>query len=126
MAQIRFQCDGAKGFVESQTLNPVADYTYDKINVADNPLSANLMWGLPEDATIPIEPYRHHIDGEEQEGTFLGSQNVTTWGIKKYEREGAGYPHWLFRLLVPGSEDPETGEALKEGEYEAFIKVDHY
>lgn len=96
-----------------------ADFIYNKINVADTPASANLMWGLPEDDTIPIEPYHHLVDGEEQEGTFLGSQNVTTWGIKEYE--GPNNHYWLYRLLGPGS-----GETLKDGEYETFIKVADY
>lgn len=114
--------------VEALTYDPTGgetDYSYNSINVADDPASANLMWGLPEDETTPIEPYHHFIDGEEQEGTFLGSQNVTTWGIKEYTKED-GPAYWLFRLLVPGSEDPETGCPLEEGEYETFIKVADY
>lgn len=93
--------------------------TYNEVDVADTPESANLMWGLPKDKSIPIEPYHHIVDGEEQDGLFLGAQNVTTWAIKEHQHgTGAGsYPYWLFRLL-----GPENG-GLKDGEYKTFLKV---
>lgn len=85
------------------------------------------MWGLPEAATIPIEPYYHYYaNGTQQPGLFLGSHNVTTWGIKYYEADSGSYgdPYWLIRLLGPGSEDPITGQPLDDGEYETFIRVE--
>ncbi|KAK2756412.1 hypothetical protein FQN54_005304 [Arachnomyces sp. PD_36] len=113
----RLQCTEERG-VEALTIDPTGgetDYSFNKIAVANRPKAANLMWGLPEEETIPIEPYHHVIDGEEQEGTFLGSQNVTTWAIKQLE--GGQYEDWIFRLLLPG------GETLQDGESKTFLKV---
>ena len=93
---------------------------YSAVNIANkDPGSAPIMWGLSDDAEVlPIEPYRHHVDGEEVEGTFLGSGNVTRWGVKYYDPQTEeGFPYWFFRLLQEGAEE------LGEGESDTFIKV---
>ena len=86
------------------------------------------MWGLPAEYSIPVEPYYHEdADGVRQDGIFLGSHGVTSWGVTYYEAGAGtidGLPYWFIRLLGPDSEDPVTGEPLGEGEYETFIRVD--
>lgn len=53
-----------------------------------------------------------------------GYDNSTTWGLRYEERaEVDGNPYFYARLLGPGSGDPETGERLFEGEFEAFVRV---
>lgn len=86
------------------------------------------MWGLPEEYSDVAEPYYHvDTDGVRQEGIFIGARNVTSWGVKYYGPSVGtidGLPYWSIRLLGPGSEDPQTGEPLLEGESETFIRVD--
>ena len=118
------QCN-VGGILEAWTPSGVSGYAWNQINITNIPYSAMLMWGLPESATIPIEPYYHYIDGVQQTGLFLGSHNVTAWGITYEEADSGSYgdPYWSIRLLGPGSEDPVTGQALGDGEYETFIRV---
>jgi hypothetical protein len=64
----------------------------------------------------PPETYAHEIGGVRQNGTFLGSGNVTTWGFRRpSEGDSAGY--WFVRLLVPGWKD------LYDGEFKGFMQV---
>lgn len=81
------------------------------------------MWGLDEQASVPVDFYHHYVNGTQQDGLFIGANNVTTWAIKEYSDSGSKLPYWLFRLLGPDSEDPITGAALEEGELVTYIKV---
>ncbi|OOF91581.1 hypothetical protein ASPCADRAFT_210941 [Aspergillus carbonarius ITEM 5010] len=101
----------------------VSGYSYQPLNITSIPYSAYLMWGLPEEATIPVEFYHHYVDGVQQDGLFIGANNVTTWAIKEWSDSGSKLPYWLFRLLGPNSADPVTGAALEDGEFTTFIKV---
>ena len=118
-AKSPLRCNDAVG-VEVWSPTGVSGYDWNQVNISSIPYSAPLMWGLPADGSIPLEPYHHVVDGETQDGLFVGSHGVTTWGIKRAEGR---YPYWFFRLLGPGSEDPVTGERLGEDEHETFIKV---
>ncbi|KAJ5664633.1 hypothetical protein N7462_011446 [Penicillium macrosclerotiorum] len=98
---------------------------YLPINITSDPTNAQLQWGLAEDDSEAINAYYHYIDDVKQDGIFLGAHNVTSWGIQQQTNVPgtSGGPAWLLRLLGPGSEDQETGEALKDGEYETFIRI---
>ncbi|KAL1967824.1 hypothetical protein VTN77DRAFT_2513 [Rasamsonia byssochlamydoides] len=126
-AKTAIRCNDATGSVlEALTPTGVSGYAWNQINITNIPYSAPLMWGLPPDASIPVEPYYHYIGGVKQPGLFLGSHNVTTWGIKYYEADAGsldGEPYWFIRLLGPGSADPTTGQALEDGESVTFIRV---
>jgi hypothetical protein len=62
---------------------------------------------------IKPETYGHQIDGVRQDGTFLGSRNVTTWAFGRLAKETS----WRVRLLGVGSEE------LQDGEVRGFLKV---
>jgi hypothetical protein len=62
------------------------------------------------------ETYAHEIAGVRQDGVFLGSGNVTTWGFRR-PSEGAVAGYYFVRLLVPGA------KSLYEGEFKGFMKV---
>lgn len=100
----------------------VSGTTWETVVAAGIPYSALLMYLV--DGT-PIEPYAHYAPGNETErlpGIFLGSKGVTTWGF--IQRESAEFgTYWEIRLLGEGSEDPITGEPLKDGEITGFLKV---
>lgn len=83
------------------------------------------MWGLGQ-YSVPVQAYYHYVDGQKQDGIFLGAHNVTSWGIQLQEGDAGsgGRPWWMIRLLGPGSKDPQTGQALMDGEYKTFIRID--
>lgn len=120
MAKTTFQCQDGVGF---QARVPDSDYT--PVNITDMPYSAELMWGLGS-YSEPVHAYYHYLDGNKQDGIFLGAHNVTTWGISLQDgNAGSGdKPWWMIRLLGPGSKDPQTGVALEDGEYRTFIRID--
>lgn len=62
--------------------------------------------------------YEHYIEGEQQEGVFIGGYNTTTWGVTWSEPvEGSyGLPFYGLRLLPEGVE-------LKANETKTFLKV---
>lgn len=62
---------------------------------------------------IKPETYAHEIDGVKQDGTFLGSRNVTTWAFGRLAKETS----WRVRLMGLGSEE------LQDGEVEGFLQV---
>lgn len=99
---------------------------YLPINITSNPANAQLQWGLAEDESEVIDAYYHYIDGAKQDGIFLGAHNVTSWGVQQQTNipGTSGGPMWQLRLLGPDSEDQQTGEALHEGEYKTFIRID--
>ncbi|KAI2891877.1 hypothetical protein CBS63078_9576 [Aspergillus niger] len=104
----------------------VSGYSYQPLNISSIPYTALLMWGLPEEASVPVDFYHHYVNGTQQDGLFIGANNVTTWAIKEYSDSGSKLPYWLFRLLGPDSEDPITGAALEEGELVTYIKPNPY
>lgn len=112
---------GLEGLVQ------VDDSTFDyrQVNISTTPWNAQLMWGLPEEHSQPITVYRHFINGEQQEGLFLGAHNVTRWGVQRQPgTAGSGHqPWWMIRLLGPNSEDQETGQPLMDGEYRTYLRV---
>ncbi|KAI3076637.1 hypothetical protein CBS147343_4236 [Aspergillus niger] len=104
----------------------VSGYSYQPLNISSIPYTALLMWGLPEEASVPVDFYHHYVNGTQQDGLFIGANNVTTWAIKEYSDSGSKLPYWLFRLLGPDSEDLITGAALEEGELVTYIKPNPY
>ncbi|KAJ5108484.1 hypothetical protein N7456_005159 [Penicillium angulare] len=120
MAKSTFRCLDGTGF---QAVVPHSGYT--SVAITDMPYSAQLMWNLGE-YSEPVYAYYHYLDGKKQDGVFLGSHNVTTWGISLQDGEiGSGdKPWWMIRLLGPNSQDPQTGHALEDGEYRTFIRID--
>jgi hypothetical protein len=117
-------CTSGIGFEAMVFYDNENDYL--PINITSNPASAQLKWGQAEDDSEPVDAYYHYIDGKKQDGIFLGANNVTSWGIQLQENVPGtgGSPMWQLRLLGPGSEDQKTGKALKEREYETFIRID--
>ncbi|PYH69143.1 uncharacterized protein BO88DRAFT_404854 [Aspergillus vadensis CBS 113365] len=101
----------------------VSGYSFQPLNISSIPYTALLMWGLDEQASVPVDFYHHYVNGTQQDGLFIGANNVTTWAIKEYSDSGSKLPYWLFRLLGPDSEDPITGAALEEGELVTYIKI---
>lgn len=67
-----------------------------------------------------IQPmtYAHEVNGVRQNGTFLGSANVTTWAFKRVANSG----YYRIRLLAPASGSLK-GNELNEGEFKGFLKV---
>ena len=132
LAKTQIRCNdniaGIGSGLEAYVPSGVSGFAWHQINITSIPYSAELMWGLPGAATIPIEPYYHSIDGVQQPGLFLGSHGVTAWGIKYYEADSGSYgdPYWLIRLLGPDSQNPVTGQPLDDGEYETFIQVNAF
>ena len=74
-------------------------------------------WGLSANESITVEFYHHVVDGEQQDGLFVGAENVISWAIKNYPADShSRVPYWLVRWL---GEDQE----LKEGEFKTFLEV---
>ncbi|PYH87589.1 hypothetical protein BO71DRAFT_445824 [Aspergillus ellipticus CBS 707.79] len=93
-------CDDASpslldGYVETG----VSGYAYQPRNLSSIPYSALLMWGLPAEASIPVEFYHHSVDGGQQDGLVhrgaqrdqLGDQGVLGLGIRPQGGELATY-----------------------------------
>lgn len=119
------RCNDATDSFEANVPSGVSGYEWKSVNISDYPYSAVLMWGLGE-YSLPIQTYHHYQDGVKQDGIFLGSHNVTTWGIQQQSGSAgsSGNPYWLLRLLGPNSENPSNGEPLSDGEYRTFIRID--
>ena len=74
-------------------------------------------WGLSPQESIKVDFYHHVVDGKQQDGLFVGAENVTSWAIKRYPADSHfKVPYWLLRWL---GEDKE----LKDGEFKTFLKV---
>ena len=71
-----------------------------------------------------VETYAHETGGARQDGVFIGSGNVTTLGFR-YQPVSHGEPdYYEMRLLGPDGADPTTGEPLRNGEFNGFLKVE--
>ncbi|PWY89066.1 hypothetical protein BO70DRAFT_160640 [Aspergillus heteromorphus CBS 117.55] len=101
-------------------------YTPEPLSIASTPEAALLMWGAPADAIIPVEFYHHYVDGVQQDGLFIGANNVTTWAISEHADPDATLSYWSPRLLVPGSQNPVTGAPLEADELVTYIKVAYF
>ncbi|KAJ5676173.1 hypothetical protein N7462_009070 [Penicillium macrosclerotiorum] len=125
LAKSPLRCNDATTSFESYVPSGVSGYQWKSVNITDMPYSAQLMWGLGQ-YSLPIQAYNHYVSGVKQEGIFLGAHNVTTWGVQLQSGSAGsgGKPYWLVRLLGPGSADPQTGDALLDGEFRTFIKID--
>ena len=63
-------------------------------------------------------PYAHQIDGQQQDGVFLGATGLTTWGFT-YHPAGSGegeLEHFEARLLFPDVKPLDC-------EFKGFLKV---
>jgi hypothetical protein len=63
-------------------------------------------------------PYAHQIDGQQQDGVFLGATGLTTWGFT-YHPAGSGageLEHFEARLLFPDVKP-------RDCEFEGFLKI---
>ncbi|KAA8643917.1 hypothetical protein EYZ11_005482 [Aspergillus tanneri] len=93
---------------------------FQSIRVQSDASSGHLMWGLSTPESIPVEYYHHVVDGKQQEGLFIGAQNVTSWAIKQHAAdEYSEVPYWLPRLLGPE-------QKLEEGELKTFLQVNYF
>lgn len=82
------------------------------------------MWKVPEGP--PPKVFEHYIDGEKQEGVWLGGyDNTTLWGFKYYPASMGTYDqdYYYMRLLGPDSADPTTGEERKANETRGYIRI---
>ncbi|KAJ5672950.1 hypothetical protein N7507_002077 [Penicillium longicatenatum] len=113
------RCIEGTGFVVS-VLTTSGTAEFRTVNITDVASEANIGYGLGADTEM-IQAYNHYIDGVKQDGIFIGAHNVTTWGM---QLQGGAGAWWKLRLLGPGSEDASTGNALKDGEYQTFIRID--
>ncbi|KAJ5103180.1 hypothetical protein N7532_003709 [Penicillium argentinense] len=125
LAKSPLRCNDETNSFESYVPSGVSGAEWKSVNVTDIPYSAQLMWGLGQ-YSLPIQAYHHYRNGVKQDGIFLGAHNVTTWALQLQSGSAGsgGKPYWLMRLLGPNSADPVTGDALAEGEYRTFIRVD--
>lgn len=55
--------------------------------------------------------------GVRQDGVFIGSRNVTTWGFRYQSASDGGPDYYEIRLLGLDGADPATGEPLRDGEF---------
>lgn len=77
-------------------------------------------WGVPSNESIAVDFYHHVVDGEQQDGLWVGAKNVTSWAIKHYGPDSHNTaPYWLVRWLG-------AGEKLQEGEFKTFLKVGYF
>lgn len=60
--------------------------------------------------------YEHEAEsGDVSADTFLGQNNVTTWGVRYADKGPSEASYYAIRLLLDGE--------LREGESEAFLKI---
>ncbi|OTB00991.1 hypothetical protein M426DRAFT_26102 [Hypoxylon sp. CI-4A] len=127
IAKTAIQCDGGvlKAWVDTDLTDAGAptNVQWAPLVIASIPYDAALMYKI--DGEKP-QIFEHYMDGEKQDGVFLGSYNTsTTWGLK-YESGDIGstyLDYYYARLLGPNSADPVTGEPLGANETTAFIKI---
>lgn len=82
------------------------------------------MWKILEGT--PAKPFEYYIDGEKQEGVWLGGyDNTTLWGFKYYPASLGTYDkdYYYMRLLGPDSADPTSGEKLKANETREYLRI---
>ncbi|CAI7667426.1 unnamed protein product [Penicillium pancosmium] len=125
IAKSPIRCNDATNSFESYVPSGVSGDEWKSVNISDYAYSAELMWGLGQ-YSLPIQAYNHYQDGVKQDGIFLGSHNVTTWGIQinSGSAGSAGRSYWTLRLLGPNSADPSTGRPLYDGEFRTFVRID--
>ncbi|KAI0853074.1 hypothetical protein F5Y00DRAFT_257727 [Daldinia vernicosa] len=90
----------------------------------DEPYDAPLLYKITGGTAPQI--FEHYIDGEKQDGVFLGAYNTSTrWGLKYNAATSgsSGQDFYYARILGPNSADPVTGEALNANETTAFVKI---
>ncbi|KAH7385519.1 hypothetical protein DE146DRAFT_667318 [Phaeosphaeria sp. MPI-PUGE-AT-0046c] len=119
IARSWYQCQSDKLHVQADTkvngaggpqepkLTPVALSPY--------PYDASLLYLIDgEQPTL----YEHFIDGQKQDGYFLGGYETTTWGVQWQEADSTSYflPYFYMRLLPEGQE-------LKTNETRVHIKI---
>ncbi|KAI0010878.1 hypothetical protein F4779DRAFT_575809 [Xylariaceae sp. FL0662B] len=98
-------------------------YQWTPLVISPYPYDASLMWKI--DGAAP-QVFEHYVDGEKQDGVFLGGANGnSTWAFKYYPANvgSSGLDYYYMRLLGPDSADPSTGEQLKANETMAFVKI---
>lgn len=92
------------------------------MSLSPYPYDAEIMWGVEGPA---IEAYYHDVAG--QGPIYLGSKNVTKWGIVRVDASESedGIAYWNLRLLGPDSSLPSNaGSALNPSvEVETFITI---
>jgi hypothetical protein len=71
-----------------------------------------------------VEAYAHETGGVRQDGVFIGSGNVTTWGFRHQPASECESDYYEMRLLGRDGADPTTGEPLRDGEFKGFLKVE--
>ncbi|KAI1394463.1 uncharacterized protein F4822DRAFT_48345 [Hypoxylon trugodes] len=113
-----------KGYLPTDLTDAGAPTSYQWVPLvlSPYPYDAALMWKIDGEAP---QIFEHYIDGEKQDGVFLGSYNGTTsWGLKYNSANvGSTRDYFYARLLGPNSADPVTKQPLAANETTAFIKI---
>ncbi|KAI0383370.1 hypothetical protein F5Y04DRAFT_33571 [Hypomontagnella monticulosa] len=128
IAKTRLQCAGGalQAWVPTDLTDAGAPTNVQWASLAfpvDEPWDAPLMWKFNGQ---PPQIFEHYIDGEKQDGVFLGAYNgSTTWGLKYNPANVGSYnsDFYYARILGPNSADPSTGAPLNANETTAFIRI---
>ncbi|KAJ5151261.1 uncharacterized protein N7482_010513 [Penicillium canariense] len=79
--QLPLRCNDVTSSFESNVPSGVSGYEWKSISITEYPYSGQLVWCLGQ-YSLPIQAYKHYVDGAKQDGLFLGAHNVSTWGLK--------------------------------------------
>ncbi|KAI1653829.1 hypothetical protein F4813DRAFT_372928 [Daldinia decipiens] len=129
IAKTAMKCDGGvlKAWVSTDLTDagaPTNTQWSELLFPKDEPYDAPLLWKLTDGVAPQI--FEHYIDGEKQDGVFLGAYNTSTrWGLKYNPANAGSYRQDFYyaRILGPNSADPVTGNALNANETTAFVKI---
>lgn len=120
-AKVAMRCSNntLTGFVSTG----VSGATWETLQFAPYPYDAELMYFV-EGGPV-AEAHELTLDGVKQDGVFIGSNGVATWGFRYFDASYSccGVPFYQLRLLGPNSADPTTGAALQDGEFQGFLKI---
>ncbi|KAI8965207.1 hypothetical protein F5Y11DRAFT_313301 [Daldinia sp. FL1419] len=129
IAKTALKCDGGvlKALVDTDLTDagaPTNAQWSELLFPKDEPYDAPLLWKISDGIAPQI--FEHYIDGEKQDGVFLGAYNTSTrWGLKYNPAQSGSYflDFYYARILGPDSADPVTGAPLNANETTAFIKI---
>ncbi|KAL6705973.1 hypothetical protein ACN47E_006252 [Coniothyrium glycines] len=100
----------------------------EKLGIARDRNNAHILVDAPAEKVLRPELYTHSVDGQQQEGFYIGVNNQTTWGFR-YQAATcnangalATSAYYEAKLLgLPQSEDDSAGYEM---EFEGFLRLD--
>lgn len=99
----------------------------DTLRIAQDKNNAKILINASEDKTTFVpELYKHSIDGQEQDGVYLGWGNQTTWGFR-YEQASCGpdgkSTRDFYEVKLLGLPNSEDDTAAYPSSFKGFVKV---